>query len=96
LLLATVWTILFCLLSSTAIAQIEVPVDGKFSSPVFNNTLSEEAHPSPDISYSALNKDTIVGEVLNNFSYSIEQVRVTATVYDKDGIIIATGDKYVN
>jgi hypothetical protein len=94
--LATVWAFLFCLISSTAIAQIEVPVDGNISSPVFNNTLSEDAHPSPDISYSALNKDTIVGEVLNNFSYSIEQVRITATVYDKDGVIVATGDKYVN
>jgi hypothetical protein len=34
--------------------------------------------------------------VLNNFSYPIELVRITATVYDKDGIIVATGDKYVN
>ncbi len=57
---------------------------------------SEDSQSRPDILYSALNKDTIVGEVLNNFSYPIELVRITATVYDKNGIIIATGDKYVN
>lgn len=87
---------LFSLVSSTANAQIEVTVDENMSTPTFNDTLSEDAEPSPDILYSALNKDTIVGEMLNNFSYPIELVRITATVYDKNGIIVATGDKYVN
>ena len=77
-------------------AQIEVTVDENMSTPIFNSTLSEDAEPRPDILYSALNKDTIVGEVLNNFSYPIELVRITATVYDKNGVIVATGDKYVN
>jgi hypothetical protein len=87
---------LFCLISSTTNAQIEVTVDENMSTSIFNSTLSEDVEPRPDILYSALNKDTIVGEVLNNFSYPIELVRITATVYDKNGVIIATGDKYVN
>ncbi|MGH9972692.1 MAG: hypothetical protein ACRD93_02205 [Nitrososphaeraceae archaeon] len=87
---------LFSLVSSTTNAQIEVTVDENMSTPTFNDTLSEDAEPRPDILYSALNKDTIVGEVLNNFSYPIELVRITATVYDKNGVIVATGDKYVN
>ena len=77
-------------------AQIEITTDEKITPPIFNETKSQDAQPRPDISYSALNKDTIVGEVLNNFSYPIELVRITATVYDKNGIIVATGDKYVN
>jgi len=77
-------------------AQIEVTVDENMSTPIFNSILSEDAEPRPDILYSALNKDTLVGEVLNNFSYPIELVRITATVYDKNGVIVATGDKYVN
>jgi hypothetical protein len=87
---------LFSLISSTTNGQIEVTVDENMSTPIFNSTLSEDAEPRPDILYSALNKDTIVGEVLNNFSYPIELVRITATVYDKNGVIVATGDKYVN
>jgi hypothetical protein len=77
-------------------AQIEVTTDKNIAPQTFNETASEDAEPRPDILYSALNKDTIVGEVLNNFSYPIELVRITATVYDKNGVIIATGDKYVN
>jgi hypothetical protein len=87
---------LFSLITSTANAQIEVTVDENMSTPTFNDTLSEDAEPRPNILYSALKKDTIVGEVLNNFSYPIELVRITATVYDKNGVIVATGDKYVN
>ena len=34
--------------------------------------------------------------MLNNLGYPIELVRITATVYDKNGVIVATGDKYVN
>jgi hypothetical protein len=37
-----------------------------------------------------------VGEVLNNFTYPIELVRITASVYDKNGVIAATGDTYAN
>ena len=77
-------------------AQIEVTTDEKITPPIFNETKSQDAQPRPNISYSALNKDTIVGEVLNNFSYPIELVRITATVYDKNNVIVATGDKYVN
>jgi len=87
---------LFSLISSTTNGQIEVTVDENMSTPILNSTLSEDAEPRPDILYSALNKDTIVGEVLNNFSYPIELVRITATVYDKNGVIVGTGDKYVN
>jgi hypothetical protein len=82
--------------SNPTYGQIEITTDKNLTPPIFNNTKSEDAQPRPDILYSALNKDTIVGEVLNNFSYPIELVRMTATVYDNDGIIVATGDKYVN
>ena len=77
-------------------AQIEITTDEKITPPIFNETKSQDSQPRPNISYSALNKDTIVGEVLNNFSYPIELVRITATVYDKNEVIVATGDKYVN
>lgn len=77
-------------------AQIEITTDEKITPLIFNETKSEDAQPRPNILYSALNKDTIVGEVLNNFSYPIELVRITATVYDKNDVIVATGDKYVN
>jgi hypothetical protein len=77
-------------------AQIEITTDEKITPLIFNETKIEDAQPRPNIIYSALNKDTIVGEVLNNFSYPIELVRITATVYDKNDVIIATGDKYVN
>jgi hypothetical protein len=86
---------LFSLMASTN-AQIEITVDESMSTQISNSTQSEDAEPRPDILYSALSKDTIVGEVINNFSYPIELVRITATVYDKNGIIVATGDKYVN
>ena len=87
---------LFSLMASSTNAQIEVTVDENISTQISNSTQSEDAEPRPDILYSALNKDTIVGEVLNNFSYPIELVRITATVYDKNGVIVGTGDKYVN
>jgi hypothetical protein len=77
-------------------AQIEITTDEKITPLIFNETKSEDAQPRPNILYSALNKDTIVGEVLNNFSYPIELVRITATVYDKNDVIGATGDKYDN
>jgi hypothetical protein len=91
----TIALILFSLFSTTG-AQIEVTVDENRSNPTFNGTPSEDAEPKPDILYSKLHKDTIVGEVLNNFTYPIELVRITATVYGNDGVIVATGDKYVN
>jgi hypothetical protein len=77
-------------------AQIEITTDDKLSPPIFNETENQDVQPSLDILYSVLKKDTIVGEVLNNYSYPIELVRVTATVYDRGGVIVATGDKYVN
>ncbi len=77
-------------------AQIEVTTDGNISPPIFNRTVSEDAEPRPNILYSALHSDTIVGEVLNNFTYPIELVRITASVYDKNGVITATGDYYAN
>ena len=77
-------------------AQIEISTDEKITSPIFNQSQNQGTQPSLNVLYSALEKDTIVGEVLNNLSYPIEQVRITATVYDKDNVILATGDKYVN
>ena len=76
--------------------QIEITTDKVLELPIFNETQTEQSPLAPKILYSALNNDTIVGEVLNNFSYPIELVRITATVYDKNGVITATGDKYVN
>lgn len=81
---------------NVAFAQIEITTDEKITLPIFNATENQGAEPSLDILYSALNKNTLIGEVLNNLSYPIEQVRITATVYDKDNVIVATGDKYVN
>jgi hypothetical protein len=77
-------------------AQVEITTDKVLEFPIFNETLTEEPLFTPKILYSSLSNDTIVGEVLNNFSYPIELVRITAIVYDKNGIITATGDKYVN
>lgn len=77
-------------------AQLEITTDENLKPLVSNITLSESSQPSPKILYSALNNDTIIGEVLNNFSYPIELVRITATTYDKNGVITATGDRYVN
>jgi len=77
-------------------AQIEITTDKVLEFPIFNETQTEQPLLTPKILYSALNNDSIVGEVLNNFSYPIELVRIAAIVYDKNGIITATGDKYVN
>lgn len=55
-------------------AQIEITTDENITPPIFNETKSEDSQSRPDILYSALNKDTVVGEVLNNFSYPIELV----------------------
>ena len=77
-------------------AQIEIPTDKNITSPNFNGTVGEDTEPKPDILYSALKSDTIVGEVLNNFTYPIELVHMTASVYDKNGVIIATGEYNAN
>jgi len=81
---------------NSSYAQIEVTTGGNISSPIFNRTVSEDAEPRPDILYSALHSDTIVGEVLNNFTYPIELVHMTASVYDKNGVIKATGEYNAN
>jgi hypothetical protein len=81
---------------NSSYAQIEITTGRNISSPIFNRTASEDAEPKPDILYSALDSDTIVGEVLNNFTYPIEDVRITASVYDKNGVIAATGDTYAS
>lgn len=77
-------------------AQIEISTDEKIISPISNQSQNQGTQPSLDVLYSALDRNTIVGEVKNNLSYPIEQVRVTATVYDKEGVIVAMDDKYVN
>jgi hypothetical protein len=77
-------------------AQIEITTDKNITSPKFNGTISEDAEPKPDILYSALRSDTIVGEVLNNFTHPIDDVRITASVYDKNDVIAATGDSYTS
>lgn len=77
-------------------AQIEVRPDEHLSSPLFNKTVSQEVEPKPHILYSALHSGTIVGEVLNNFTYPIEDVRITATAYDKNGLPVATGEYNAN
>jgi len=77
-------------------AQIEITIDENIPAPIFNGTIGEDDEPKPDILYSELKSDTIVGEVLNNFTYPIELVRITASVYDKNGLLAATGDTYTN
>lgn len=81
---------------NSSYAQIEVTTGRNISSPIFNRTVSEDAEPRPDILYSALHSDTIVGEVLNNFTYPIELVHITASVYDKNGVVVATGEYNAN
>ena len=81
---------------NSSYAQIEVTTGENISLPIFNRTVSEDAEPRPDILYSALHSDTIVGEVLNNFTYPIELVHITASVYDKNGVIVATGEYNAN
>ena len=81
---------------SLTYAQVEIPADKNITSPIFNTTISEDTEPKPDILYSALKSDTIVGEVRNNFSYPIESVLITANVYDKNGVIAATGETYTS
>jgi hypothetical protein len=54
-------------------AQIEISIDKNITSQTFNETISEDADPKPDILYSALKSDNIVGEVQNNFTYPIER-----------------------
>ena len=77
-------------------AQIEIPTDKNVTSPNFNTTIGEDTEPKPDILYSALKTNTIVGEVQNNFTYPIDSVLITASVYDKNGVIAATGDTYTS
>jgi len=84
------------ILFNGANAQVEITTDENLKPLESNVTLSKDSQPNPKILYSALNNDTIVGEVVNNFSYPIELVRITATTYDKNGIITATGNRYVN
>src|SRR5436309_2211589 len=62
----------FCSISvNSTHAQIEITTGENISSPIFNKTVSEDAEPKPDILYSTLHSGTILGEVLNNFTYPI-------------------------
>ena len=95
--LASVLGLVFSSNSMNSIyAQIEIPTDRNITSPNFNGTIGENPEPKPDILYSALKAETIVGEVKNNFTYPIESVLLTASVYDKNGVIVATGDTYTS
>jgi len=51
----------FTMSTSSIYAQIEITTGENISSPKFNGTISEDAEPKPDILYSALHSDTIVG-----------------------------------
>jgi len=53
-----------------------------------NQTQAEQPAFAPKILYSALINDTIVGEVLNNFSYPIELVRITVIHWIQFGLIV--------
>jgi hypothetical protein len=87
----------FCSISMNSThAQIEITTGENISSPIYNKTVSEDAEPKPDILYSTLHSGTILGEVLNNFTYPIELVHITASVYDKNGLIVATGEYNAN
>jgi hypothetical protein len=77
-------------------AQIEITTGKNYSNLNFNGTRSEDSGPNPAIIFSALKSDTIVGVVQNNFTYPIELVRLTASVYDKNGLLTATGDTYTS
>jgi hypothetical protein len=77
-------------------AQLEITTDENISAPIFNETVDKDDKLKPAILYSALNSGTILGEILNNFTYPIESVRIIASVYDKNGLLAATGDTYTN
>jgi hypothetical protein len=95
--LVTALGLFFSTISINSIyAQMEIPSDKNITSSIFNRTLGEDTEPKPDVLYSSLKSDTIVGEVRNNFSYPIESVLITASVYDKNGVIAATGDTYTS
>lgn len=86
----------FSISTNSTYAQIEIPTDKNVTSPNFNRTIGEDTEPKLDILYSALKTNTILGEVMNNFTYPIESVLITASVYDKNGVIAATGDTYTS
>ena len=86
----------FTMSTGSIYAQVEITTGENITLPKFNGTISEDAEPKPDILYSALHSDTIVGEVLNNFTYPIDLVHLTASVYDKNGAIVATAEYNAN
>jgi hypothetical protein len=86
----------FTMFASSISAQIEITPDQNILPPKFNGTKSEAAEPKPQILNSTLLTDRIVGEVLNNFTYPIEDVRLVTSVYDKNGLIAATGTSYTS
>jgi Flp pilus assembly protein TadG len=93
---AVLGLIFFSMYMNPTHAQVEITTNENYSNPMFNGTISEDDEPIPAIIYSALKSDTIVGEVQNNFTYPIELVRITANVYDKNGLLAATGDTYTS
>ena len=95
-LVAVLGLIFFSISMNSTYAQIEIPTDKNVTSPNFNRTIGEDTEPKLDILYSALKTNTILGEVMNNFTYPIESVLITASVYDKNGVIAATGDTYTS
>ena len=95
-LIAALGLIFSSMYMNPAHAQIEIPANENYSNPTFNGTISEDDEPNPHILFSALKSHTIVGEVQNNFTNPIELVRITASVYDKNGLLAATGDTYTS
>lgn len=85
----------YCGLNLT-FAQIDITIDENVSRSALDGTLIQDDEPNPDILYSSLNSDEIVGEVQNNFTYPIELVRITASVYDKNGLLTETGETYTS
>lgn len=81
-------------------AQVEITTDENMSTPIYNETTTDGDEPKPVILntelYTTQFTSLIVGEVLNNFTYPIESVQVSASVYDKNGVIVATDYSYAS
>jgi hypothetical protein len=94
--LFTALGLFFTIFATSIYAQIEITPGENILPPKFNGTKSEDAEPKPQVLNSTLLSDRIVGEVLNNFTYPIEDVRLVASIYDKNGLIAATGTTYTS
>ena len=92
------FVIIILLLNQTTYAQVEITTDE--SSLIPNQTQRSSQEPTPIVLNTAIWNNhlgsSIAGEILNNFSTPIKSPQVSTSVYDKNGIIIATANSYIS